>query len=343
MTRTTSWLAILACAIALSGCSTVYSTRPLGLPVWSEMQGTWEVGGRVVEIELLPDGSMSIARMYWDEDEKQFTLGKFELVISVDEGATYANIRDPDAPEGSEQYLFYRVLFLGASTTGAGPDLVLIAPEYDFFSEAVREGILRGESGNMDTVVDGSQLPDFVDPRRFVEQFEVDNRESTILARRIVTADGPDIEGTVLHQGRQAHMKCLPEALPQRVAAKVHRSLRSLQFSLNHDLAEQLEQQVELPEPAAAQWARFLNVDPERWAKVMAPMPTSERWFSIDKNDIAIHASLSAADFSTYLTCLDVRGFGLVNVSFDLAKPGYGRFWVAKSGFGLFEFGVRLN
>ena len=337
MTGKTCWFAILACAIALSGCDTVSSTRPLGLPVWSEMQGIWEVEGDIFEVRLLPDGSMSVASINWDKGERQFTLGKLELVISVDEGATYANIRDPDAPEGTEQYSFYRVLFLGTSTAGAGPDVLLISPNEDLFAEAITEGRLSGKDTEFGIVIDDPRLADFVDPLRFAEQFAVDHHESTVLARRIVNFNGPDIEATVLHQGQQAHMECLPEALAQR--KRLGSDVRGALNRLKSELEQQLEHPIEMPDPAGEQWARLLNIDPEQWARLMAPLPPSEQRFDFVNNGIAITARLSAADFSSYLTCLDSRGFGLVNVSDD----EYADFWVAKGGFGLFEFSVFMK
>jgi hypothetical protein len=94
-----------------------------------------------------------------------------------------------------------------------------------------------------------------------------------------------------------------------------------------------------MPDPAVEQWASFLNVGPEQWARLMAPLPPSEQRFDFDKNGIASTARLSAADFSSYLTCLDTRGFGLINVSDD----EYADFWVAMDGFGLFEFSVFMK
>jgi hypothetical protein len=332
-------LAILACTITFSGCSTVFSTRPLGVPVWSEMQGIWEVRGVPVGIELLPDGSLIIGWFWWDENE-QLSLEKHELVISVDEGATYWNIGARDAAEGSEEFVFLRVLLLAPSTPGAGPDLVLFQPEYALFRGAVEKGILRGKLSEWGTHVDGSQLPDFVDPRRLVEQFGVNDQESGILVRRIVKTDGPDIESTVLYHGQQAHMECLPQALPQRKAADVRDKLKTLKS----ELEKQLERPIEMPDAATEQWAKFLNIDPEQWARLMAPFPPGESRYSLfDKNGVVTRARLSAADFSSYLTCLDARGFGLVNISALQDNAAYGAFWVAKEGFGLFAFRVRVE
>jgi hypothetical protein len=335
MTRTTSWLAILACAIGFSGC--VSATRPLGLPVWSEMQGTWQVEDVFYEVQLLPDGALSMAWIDWDQREKRFALGRREVVVTVDEGATYWNfVEHGDPPE----YFFVRVLFFEHSDAGGDPYVALFAPNGSHFDKAVNEGVLSGEGVGDHLLLDDSRLADFVDPKRFAEQFDVDK---PLLARRIIKTPAPHGKDTVLHQGQQAHMECLPAT---HKPAEAH--LRYTLAVLKADLEVQLKQPVDMPDPAGEQWARFLNVDPERWAKVMALMPPSELRFSTDENGIVVHAKLSAADFSSYLTCLDSRGFGLVNV--PDAKHAHGdpeykhpRFWVAKGGFGLFEFTVHME
>lgn len=275
--RKASWLGVLVCVIGLSGC-TVYSTRPLGLPVWSEMQGIWQVQDRFYEVRLLADGSLSMTWLRWDANEGRFGLGRGELVVAVDEGSTYANIRDFDDPEGIDRYSVYRVLFLRTSTTTSGPDIAPIGLDSGLLVRAVSDGILRGEETELGIVVDDPRLADFVDPLRFAEQFAIDDPDSTALARRIVKFSGPDIRTTVLHQGRQAHIECLRDSSPQ--------------------------------------------------------------WVGAHEYGVADVAQLSAADFSSYLTCLDSRGFGLVNVSNMQDDAVYGSFWVAKEGFGLFEFEI---
>lgn len=331
---TTSWLAILACAIGLSGCTEVYSTRPLGQPIWYEMQGTWQVDDDVYEVQLLPDGSLPMAWIEWNADKSQFNLGKGELVVSIDEGATYLNVRKfSDDPAARELYLFYRMLDVGGE-----PDVALIvAPDEDHFRGAVEKGVLSGEIAPYKIYVDDSRLTDFVDPLRFGEQFATVSSGSTALARRIVRFEGPDIEGTVLHQGQQAHMECLPDAARHSLGAAV----RSRLEYLRSEPGKQLEQPIEMLDPATEQWAKFLNIDPEQWSRLMATLlhSDSEERYEFDKNGIAVAAKLSAADFSSYLTCLDSRGFELVNYPlYDFSDYGVFASLVAKDGFGLFQF-----
>lgn len=328
--RRTSWLGVLACAIGLSGC--VSSTRPLGLPVWSEMQGVWQVDNDLYEVVLMPDGSMPMAWMEWDALEEQFTLSRGELVISVDEGVRYANIRNLDAPGGI--FSFYRLLFLDSSTSGADLRVALIPPNENLFDRAIEEGLLHGEGTEVGPLVDDPRLAHFVDPLRFAEQFAVENPGSIMLAHRIRQFPRPYGEDTVLDQGQRAHMECLPESIAQR--KRLRSDAVDTLRRMKSELEQALEQPVEMPDPTTEQWARFLNIDPQRWAGLMVPLRPSEQRFDFDNNGLAVSAKLSAADFSSYLTCLDSRGFGLVNVSDD----EYAAFWVAKDGFGLFPFVV---
>lgn len=337
--RETSWLGVLVCVIGLSGC-TVYSTRPLGMPVWSEMQGTWQIEDAFYEVRLLPDGSLSMAWIEWDHREEQFSLGKGELVVTVDEGATYWNIRDARIPE---EYRFLRALFLEPEDAGGDPDVALFAPNGSGFEKAIKEGLLKEglHSGkNIDAIflVDDSRLADFVDPQIFAQQFDVEN---PVLARRIIKTNPPHSADTVLHRGQQAHMECLPDAAPQWLGADVRGQLQHLRSYLE----KQFNQPIEMPDPATEQWAKFLNIDPEQWGRLIAPLPTpdSEERYGFDNEGVAIGAKLSPADFSSYLTCLDSQGFGLVNVSNLQDDAGYGSFWIAKDGFGLFRFIVEVE
>jgi hypothetical protein len=302
------------------------------------MQGTWQVGYDFYEVELMPDGSMPMAWIDWDAHEKQFTFRRGELVVSMDEGVTYANIRYLDVPGGI--FIFYRLLFLGSSANGSDLLVALIPPNDKFegdIDEAIREGLLRGETTNTGPVVDDPRLAHFVDPLRFAEQFAVQNPGSILLARRIAKPQRLQGEETVLRQSQRTHMECLPESLAQR--KRLGSDIVGRLGRLKSELEQALEQPIEMPDPASEHWARFLNVDPQQWARLMVPLPPSEQRFDFDEYGVAVTARLSAADFSSYLTCLDSRGFGLINVSDD----EYADFWVAKRGFGLFQFGVRVE
>jgi hypothetical protein len=292
----------------------------------------------------------------WDADKSQFTLGKGELVVSIDEGATYLNVRKfSDDPAEKELYLFYRMLDVGGDPRkDAGsdpresdssvkplidPDVALIvAPDEDHFREAVEKGVLSGAIAPWEIYLDDSRLADFVDPLRLGEQFAIDHSDSTALARRIVRFEGPEIEATVLHQGQQAHMECLPDAARHSLGADVRGRLEHLRS----ELEKQLEQPIEMPDPATEQWAKFLNIDPEKWSRLMPPLHSDpEERYVFDKNGIAVGAKLSAADFSSYLTCLDSRGFELVNFGLDsIFGFEFGFFLVAKDGFCLIPFTV---
>jgi hypothetical protein len=235
-------------------------------------------------------------------------------------------MRDARIPE---EYRFHRALFLEPTDAGGDPAVALFAPNSSPFEKAVKEGLLSGEGGDGSILVNDSRLADFVDPKLFAEQFGVSN---PVLARRVMKIAPPRGRDTVLHQGQQAHMECLPDAAPQQLGADVRGRLEHLKS----ELEKQLELQIEMPDPATEQWARFLNIDPEQWGRVIAPLPSadSEERYDFDNKGIAIGAKLAAAEFSSYLMCLDSRGFGLVNVS----ETGDGIFWVAKDGFGLHLF-----
>lgn len=344
MIRKAIRVAILISTIGLSGCTTVFSTRPLGLPIWSEMQGTWQVGDgspKFYEVRLLPDGSMPIAWTEWNDDENRFTLSTGELVVTIDEGATYVNFRGADDPERT--FSFFRVLFLESQDVPNGPKVVLIAPNADLFQEATKLGTLSGEHDDFTTIVDGTQLADFVDPLKLAEQFDVAKTGSITLARRVANAPGPDVEATVLRHGRRAHTECLPEMLLKQAAADIHLWPHALRCAQECGREIQPDQADEMRAVTREQWARALNVDPQQRATFTTMASTPERRYEFRSDGLAIKARLAAAEFSSYLTCLDARGFGLVNLSGLQDDAGYGSFWVAKEGFGLFEFGVRVE
>lgn len=324
-----TWLVGLGVVLALVGCgrSAVRTTEPVGIPIWSEMQGVWEGYGDIYHVRLLPDGSLPVARVDWDVQADEFKLAKGELIISVDEGRTYANLSFPEVPGGKRLFEFYRVFFVNGKTRDRTPgNMAFFMPINETFANAVRSDALEGEVEDASVVLtDAKSLADFIDPEKFSEQFEA--LGGGYLVRRI--QDGREPHGlTVLDAGRQAHMECIPLEIKQRAMVlndqKIHESMIEMMKSqgASAEFVNKLEAELE---------AKKLQLEAEG-------LDQSEPEELMNEG-IIDGAVMSATDFSSYLRCLETQGFRLINAP----APFPGHFWVAKNGFGLFSFFVLIK
>jgi hypothetical protein len=211
--------------LALSACDTLTATKPVGLPIWYEMQGLW-VGKNYgndfyIDVRLLPDGSLHSATTYWDEDKERFMLEESELIISVEDGVHYINslvlpTETVDHRNDSfiRNYSFMRIIF------SEGGIAIAFNPNIDVFAEAIESGTLPGKVKKAQTkftedlsirtkdvyIDDPEGLAKFIDPKYFSEQFVTEDPASI---RRIYKYQLPEDEVTVMNQAKQSQSKCL--------------------------------------------------------------------------------------------------------------------------------------
>jgi len=83
-------------SLLLAGCGEVQLKQPLGMPVWYEMQGTWILSADdqqlPYQVFLLRDGSLRGFLVDWDAQQGKTKEDQLRLVVSVDDGALYANL-----------------------------------------------------------------------------------------------------------------------------------------------------------------------------------------------------------------------------------------------------------
>jgi hypothetical protein len=306
------WVGIL---LALAGCTSVSSTKPVGLPIWAELQGTWLLemeGAHYFHVWLRADGSLQMAKIEWNEESQSYQLVLHDLVLSTDDGAFYLNIDDPATSGGPPKYGFFRAV------PSTGDTVILIPPQTEHFASAVKTGELKGEFiegdgfGEPDIhLTDAKQLEEFIHPDKFLEQFDL---ESAMTIRRLQASLGPIRGPTAKYQGRQDHMQCLPAELVA-FAARPNSMESVMRKAMQGAGPEELERE------------RSKSAEERR----DAPSITRECLVS---NGIVVQAELTTSEFSAYQQCLEARGYKLVGVPYEETL------WVTRNGLGLFTFQV---
>lgn len=367
------WLAAIAfIVLTLSGCTVVTSARPVGQPILMDLAGTWRVsmtgGAESVEevyfLRLMPDGSIAGAKVNAGRDEHgPFTLEVFEVVVSTHKGALYLNFKVPERArsDGKRGYYFLRAL--------VGPQepetFILLPARVDTFREAVMSGKFETETWEEDDfeflkIIDTLALQAFLDPEKVAEQFDLsglgvfqrlDTTGQVQFRRGLAIESGIRLgpvsekeEPAILTEAKQAHMDCLSvhlgESMRLSEALKTWREIVHLKESAGFD-----------PETIAAERSRVQSLE-----KLL------ERSFVLIDEDSKIieQASLREAELTAYRSCMETRGYQLI----DDPETMPARFesetvtihevfghpvvlpleqkpmWIAKNGLGLFIFRV---
>jgi hypothetical protein len=212
------WASVL---LALGGCTSIATTKPLGLPIWAELQGLWAMeleGEQYYFAALLPDGSLPVSHVEWDGDSKRFITEQSRLVVSTDDGAIYWNWCPPPEP-GSEsecRFLFFRVIETMDGT------IVLFPPNADYFIEAIESNSLKGQivSRFLPTeliLTDPQELANAVHPDYFGIQFDP---KFAVAVRRLSDKPGFAEPPNLKSQGVLDHTQCLPRDMVEYLSAK---------------------------------------------------------------------------------------------------------------------------
>ena len=306
-----SWLGFI---LMLSGCGEVTTNQPLGLAVWSEMQGIWKVTIEDTEyfhVWLTRDGELHLARIDWSNENKQFELERGKMIVSTNDDAMYVNIQFPSESEQEGEFTFYRAVM------SPGRIVTLFAPKKEVFAQAIEDGVLKGKvtrrKFDMDEVLttDPVGLEKFVKADKFSEQFDLDSPLSLYPVSDFL---GPMKGPTVMFQAKKDHTACLPEDLAERV-----RKGSPLEGVVRTILSGAGKEDVDKA------WEQFGEESSE-----------SHRTYSAE-NDLVTMAELTETEFASYQNCMKERGYELLD---QYSKENL---WIAKNRLGVFRFEVRVD
>lgn len=144
---------LLLLLVLISGCKTVYSDHLIGEPIAAEkaekLEGIWRFGDSAMHVKHTEGGAYVAAVLEWDDEE--FEMSTMDLVITqhgdvhilhateATEGG--GEDEDSDASDDGDEPWVIAGLLTGVQE-GA---VVLSAPEFDRFVEAIEAGVIEGE------------------------------------------------------------------------------------------------------------------------------------------------------------------------------------------------------
>jgi hypothetical protein len=354
---------------ALPGCTVVTASRPVGQPILMDLEGTWRVsmtgGEQPVEeiyfLRLMPDGSIAGAKVDSGQANAPFVLQVFEVVVSTHKGALYLNFKVPESAQsnGKEGYYFLRAL--------AGPQepetFILLPARVDTFREAVMSGKFETETWKEVEIeylkiIDMAALQNFLDPEKVAEQFNfsglgilqrLDTTGQLQFREGLVIESGIQLglvtekqEPAVLTEAKQAHMDCLKVHLGEDMRLseelRTRREIVYLKESAGFDPANIADEKSRVQTLEKLLEARFVLVD--------------------EDSKIIEEASLGEAELAAYRSCMETRGYQLIEdpetmperfeTEFLTIHEVFGHpvalpvelrpMWVAKNGLALFIF-----
>lgn len=358
---------------ALSGCTVVTASRPVGQPILMDLEGTWRIsmtgGEQPVEeiyfLRLMPDGSIAGAKVNSGKrDQAPFSLEVFEVVVSTHKGALYLNFKVPQSgqPDGKEGYYFLRSL--------VGPQepetFILLPARVDTFREAVMSGKFETETQEDEAneveylkIIDMAALQTFLDPEKVAEQFDLSGLG--VLQRLDATGQVQSRQGLVIESGIQLRLvseKEEPAVLTE--AKRVHMDCLMVHLAEEMRLSEKQRARQEI-----VYLKESAGFDPEDIAEEKRRLQSLDwphgRSVSIEEDSKIIEtASLRSPELAAYRACMEAGGYQLIDdpetmpTHFEtetvaihevfgqpVALPVEEKpMWIAKNGLGLFIFRV---
>jgi len=137
-------LSLLLCAVVLSGCSAVYTTKPIGeKPVnltreVDDWEGLWcnsEGDSFKIKVGDPANGILQVAGI--EETNNEFELKKYTICLRESGTWTFANCRNEDEKE--------REIYVWAKISRDKRQIIFWAPDTDKFKELVNKKQLPGK------------------------------------------------------------------------------------------------------------------------------------------------------------------------------------------------------
>ncbi len=169
----------------LPGCKAVVSDHMIGVPLEAEQaqtyEGVWRAGDGIQHIKHLDGADLIVAGLEWDKDN--FKMNRHHVVVTAHHDTRFAMmvVEDeqtdetvPDMAQGDKPWLL-----LGMLSASGDDALVLYAPDFDRFKQALDEGKIQGELSEDGSTLhikgDKASLDALVNPDTLPELFEMKN------------------------------------------------------------------------------------------------------------------------------------------------------------------------
>lgn len=162
MTRSLIILVLILSVFSLPGCKTIYSDHLIGEQIAAgeaeELEGIWQFGDSAMHVKHVGGGEFVAAFLEWEDEG--FEMREMDLVITelgdtrflqaiIDEDEDDEDEGDEDADEGDDEDEAddedQPWIICGLLTGTDGRAVVLSAPEFDRFVEAIEAGAIEGE------------------------------------------------------------------------------------------------------------------------------------------------------------------------------------------------------
>ena len=151
--RSLTAASLLLLLVLMPGCKTVYSDHLIGEPIAAEdakeLEGIWRFGDSAMHVKHIEGGEFVAAFLEWEEGE--FEMGTMDLVITRLGDAHFLHAteatedededEDNQDPEDGDEPWIIAGLLTGLQEHA----VVLSAPEFDHFVQAIEAGVLEGE------------------------------------------------------------------------------------------------------------------------------------------------------------------------------------------------------